>query len=86
MAAQYHTTAAVLVATSARVPASAGRDVVSVTDADVAGLVLLRRCAVADVVLKSIAGGSGTAAVAAPPDDEARTALLLDSADRGDRP
>jgi len=76
---------AVLVAVSVRVPAPLGRDVESLTDADVAGLELLRRCVDADDVLKSIAGGSGTVAVAAPLEDEARP-LLLDSPARGDRP
>jgi len=85
MAAQCHTTVAALVAVSVRVPAPLGRDVVSLTDADDAGLELLRRCVDADDVLKSIAGGSGTVAVVAPPDDEARP-LLLDSPARGDRP
>jgi len=85
VAPQCHATAAVLVAVSARDPAPLGRDVVSATDVDVAGLVLLRRCAVVDDVLKSIAGGSGMMAVVTPPEDDAR-APLRDSAARGDRP
>ena len=80
-------------AVSARAPAAPLLRDVSLTDTDVTGLPqplpLLRRCAVAEDALKSIAGGSDTASPP-PPEDEVRPppppVLESPAVVRGDRP